>query len=309
MSRTPSPGPRRAGPWGARRSTWPSAHGSAEGRRRPGWTTPRGATAPAPCSTSAAVRGAACPRVACRAAPNGGSHPFVEAGYTVCYVSRRRGMPRGHTVEDVADDVSGFVREQLGGRADLVVGVSYGGMVAQLLAARHGRLLGRVALVASAARVNDWGRDVDARLAAAVERGDRSLAGATFGEYVLPAARWRWLRRLAGPLLGRMLMSGRDHPASDVVVEAESEVAFDARPVLPGIRVPVLVLCGDEDQFFAADVVAETVRLVPGARFVGYPGRGHLWVASSRQVPRDILRWLAEQPGPAATEAAEGDLS
>lgn len=235
--------------------------------------------------------------------------PFVEAGYTVCYVSRRRGMPRGHTVEDVADDVAGFVREQLGGRADLVVGVSYGGMVAQLLAARHGRLLGRVALVASAARVNDWGRDVDARLAAAVERGDRSLAGATFGEYVLPAARWRWLRRLAGPLLGRMLMSGRDHPASDVVVEAESEVAFDARPVLPGIRVPVLVLCGDEDQFFAADVVAETVRLVPGARFVGYPGRGHLWVASSRQVPRDILRWLAEQPGPAATEAAEGDLS
>ncbi len=218
--------------------------------------------------------------------------PFTAAGHTVWYVSRRRGMPAGHTVEDVADDYARFIRDELGGRVDLLVGVSYGGMVAQLLAARHGELLGRVAVIAAAAEVSDWGKDVDDRLAQALARGDRSAAGAVFAEYAIRGPRWRWVRRLAGPLVGRMVASGKDYPVSDVVVEARSELTFDARPALPHIEVPVVLLCGDEDPFFPPDVVAETAALVPECRVVTYPGRGHLWVASSRQAPRDVIAAL-----------------
>ncbi|WP_392543471.1 alpha/beta fold hydrolase [Oryzobacter telluris] len=221
--------------------------------------------------------------------------PFTAAGHTVNYVSRRRGMPPDHTVEDIADDYGRFVRDELGGRVDLLVGVSFGGMVAQHLAARHGDLLGRVAVVAAAAEVSDSGKDVDARLARAVERGDRSAVGATFAEYALRGRRWGWLRRLAGPVVGRMLTSGADYPTSDVVVEAQAELGFDARAALPGIRVPVVLLCGDADPFFPARVVKETAALVPRCTVQWYPGRGHLWVASSRTVPPDVLRLVGPE--------------
>lgn len=218
--------------------------------------------------------------------------PFVAAGHTVWYVSRRRGMPPGHTVEDMADDVAAFVDEELGGRVDLVVGVSFGGMLALALAARHGPKIGAVAVIAAAAVVSDWGKDVDRRLASALDAGERWRAGRTFTEYALRGRRWGWLRWALGVPAGRMLTSSGQYPATDVVVEAESELVFDARPLLPSVRVPVVVLCGDEDPFFPPDVVAETVRLVPGCAFVGYPGRGHLWVASARRVPLDVVAWL-----------------
>ena len=48
-------------------------------------------------------------------------------------------MPPGHTAADIADDFAGYVDERMGGRADLVVGVSFGGMVALLLATRPSR--------------------------------------------------------------------------------------------------------------------------------------------------------------------------
>lgn len=218
--------------------------------------------------------------------------PFVDAGFTIWYVTRRRNMPRGHTVADMADDYGLMIDEELQGRVDLVVGESYGGMIAQYLAARHGERVGEVAMVVAAADVSAWGKEVDSRLARALERGDAAAAGAAFAEYILPSDRARWLRRLIGPWIGRGLLSGKNYPASDVLVEVEAEIAFDARSVLPEIAVPVIVLCGDEDLFFPPDLVEETVRLIPDCARVRYAGQGHVKVATSGQVPRDILAFV-----------------
>ena len=218
--------------------------------------------------------------------------PFVEAGYTVWVVTRRRNLPRGHGVDDMADDVAGVITEQLGGRVDLLVGESFGGMIAQYLAARHGETVGVVALVVAAAQVSEWGTEVDSRLAAALDRGDTVGFGQTFAEYVLPGERSRWLRRLAGPWLGRSLLSGKSYPPSDVAVELEAEMAFDARAVLSGIRVPVLIVCGDRDLFFPVEVVEETARLIPDCTVVWHEGKGHVKVASSSRVPRDVLEFV-----------------
>ena len=48
--------------------------------------------------------------------------PFVKAGFTIWYVTRRRNMPRGHTVADMADDYADVITNQLDGRIDLLVG-------------------------------------------------------------------------------------------------------------------------------------------------------------------------------------------
>ena len=37
--------------------------------------------------------------------------PFVEAGYAIWYVTRRRNMPTGHSIEDMADDYAHVISE------------------------------------------------------------------------------------------------------------------------------------------------------------------------------------------------------
>jgi pimeloyl-ACP methyl ester carboxylesterase len=213
--------------------------------------------------------------------------PFLTAGYTTWLITRRRHMPAGHSVADIADDYAGLIAEEFGGSVHLVVGESYGGMVAQHLAAGYPSCADRVALVVTGCEVNAWGKAVDRRLADALRQGDRTAAGAAFAEYVLPGDRWRAVRRLLGPLVARSALSLT--PTEDLVVELESELTFDSRSVLPRITAPVLLICGDRDQFFTREVIRETAELIPDCRLTWYPGRAHVRTASSRQVPHDVL--------------------
>ena len=218
--------------------------------------------------------------------------PFVEAGYAPWIVTRRRGMPPGHTIADMADDYAHVISEELGGQVDLVVGESFGGMVAQYLAARHGALCGHVAVVIAAAEVSDWGREVDSRLLSALARGDAAGVGAAFAEYALPGERSRWARRLIGPWLGRSLLSGKHYPPGDLLVETEAEMSFDSRPVLADIELPVVMLCGDRDRFFPREVVEDTARSIRDSTLVWYEGKGHIKVATSKRVPHDVLAFV-----------------
>jgi pimeloyl-ACP methyl ester carboxylesterase len=220
--------------------------------------------------------------------------PYLGAGFTVWIVTRRRNMPPGHTIADMADDFARMIAEEFGGRVDVVLGVSYGGMIAQYLPALHPGSVEKVVLVAAAAEVSAWGKALDSRLAAALARGDPTGAGAALTEVLLAGEHTRWLRRLAAPLIGRMYAAG-DYLPDDLLVEARAEEAFDARAVLPRIQSPVLLICGDQDRFFPKRVVEETAALIPDCTLIWYEGRGHAGTAASRHVPRDVLAFVHPQ--------------
>lgn len=218
--------------------------------------------------------------------------PYWEAGYSVWFVTRRRNMPEGHTLADMADDYAEVIATELGGWVELVVGESMGGMIAQHLAAAHADLFGHLALVITGCEESEWGKQVDARLAAAIPPGDATGVGSAFAEYLLPGERERWVRRLVGPVLGRRLLHGSPCPPGDLLVETLAEEAFDSRAVLPTIEVPVLLLCGDRDRFFPRAVVEETAALIPDCRVVWYAGQGHVRTAMDRRVARDVLAFV-----------------
>lgn len=219
------------------------------------------------------------------------TRPYRDAGLTVWTVTRRRGMPAGHTLAQMADDYADVVRTELGGRVDVAVGFSYGGMVAQHLAARHPDVVARLALVCAAATVTPWGSDVDRRFAEALAARRDAEAGAAFLEYALPGEGRRRLRRVLGPVVG-LALAAAGYPRQDALVESAAERGFDARPVLPTIAQPTLLIAGDEDLFFSRDAVQETARLIPDCRLVRYPGLGHLRAVSSARVPRDVVAFL-----------------
>lgn len=217
--------------------------------------------------------------------------PFLEAGFSVWSVTRTRHMPAGHTVADMADDHAAAIAQELGGRVDVVVGLSYGGMIALHLAAQHPDRFDHVVVALGAGRVSDWGRDVDSRWALARAEGRLREAGVVMTEYLHPSQDHAWARRLLGTAIGRLL-AGSQVPAADLRVEAEAEVAFDARGILPDIRVPVLLLAAEEDLFFTPEIVAETVRLIADCTLVSYPGQGHFRAAVSGRIPRDVLAFV-----------------
>ncbi|SDL68308.1 alpha/beta fold hydrolase [Arthrobacter sp. ok362] len=217
---------------------------------------------------------------------------YREAGYAIWMVTRRRNMPASHTIADMADDYAPLIAEEFGGRVDLVVAESFGGMIGQYLAARHPQSFGHIAMVVTAAELSAWGKDVDNRMAAAVAAGDPDRAGTVLAEYLLPGPRTRWLRELLGPVVGRRVLGSSGCPAADVLMEARAGLAFDARAALPFIRPPVLLLRGGRDAFFPRVVAEETARLIPDCTLIVYERWGHLRAGSSRRVPRDVLAFV-----------------
>ena len=225
---------------------------------------------------------------------------YVESGYSVWYVARKRGMPKGHSMADIAADYADLIADEFGGRVDLVVGISFGGMVGFCLAADHPARFGHIAIVVAGYAVNERGKAIDLGFARHLSEGRTGEAMATMLEGLAPRWLGSTLARPLGVLGGRFAFRDLHADfASDVLVEAEAEVACDARDVLPRITVPVLLVCGDRDVYFSKAVYEETARLIPDCTLRMYAGEGHMRVVSDRRVAGDVLDFVdrpAAQP-------------
>lgn len=168
--------------------------------------------------------------------------PLIDRDYRAWYVTRKRGMPDGHSIADMADDYAQLIEAEFGGRVDVVLGVSYGGLIGLCLAAQHPGRFGRMALGMAGYEVSERGKRIDYGFAQKLSRGDPVGAARGIFEDSYPGVHVPGVARLFGEVMGRCAFGG-SHPSftSDVMVEAEAEVAFDGRPILPEISVPLLL--------------------------------------------------------------------
>lgn len=224
--------------------------------------------------------------------------PLVQAGFSVWIVTRRQSMPAGYTVADMAGDYAALIRDEFGGRVEVVRGVSYGGMIAAYLAATHPERVGHVVIQCAAYRAADRFTEVDLRFATAVRDGRRADAARALAEYLVPADRYRWaiplLALVARPMAVR---EGQPHLGQDTVVEAQADLAMDPRDILSQVRVPVLLVAGDRDACFPPALVEQTARLIPDSTLVWYRGHGHVRAMNARRLGRDVLGFLQARGG------------
>eukprot|EP00542_Grammatophora_oceanica_P021243 CAMPEP_0194037610 /NCGR_PEP_ID=MMETSP0009_2-20130614/9953_1 /TAXON_ID=210454 /ORGANISM="Grammatophora oceanica, Strain CCMP 410" /LENGTH=270 /DNA_ID=CAMNT_0038679845 /DNA_START=126 /DNA_END=938 /DNA_ORIENTATION=+ len=230
----------------------------------------------------------------------GGLENLVEYDYQVFIVTRPQNMPKYYTVQDIARDYARMIKTEFGGHVDLIIGTSYGGMICQFLAATFKHIFNHIVLVVAACEVNPPCRSIDLAYANALAQGRPFAAGAAISKEFWPHCKLPILAKLAGGILhvAKTICGPKHHEhfANDVVIEAESEETFDSRPVLPYIKVPVLLIAGEYDYVFPLNLIKETVALIPDCRLRLYMGKGHTDVLKDdHRVVRDIVDFVRGQ--------------
>ena len=194
----------------------------------------------------------------------------------------------GYSLARYADDLVA-VLDALGVRAAVVCGLSMGGYVVFELLRRHPERVRALILADTRADADSaagkQGRD---ELAALAERAGadgvserllpRLLAPATLATQPEVGAQVRDMaRRWSVPALVGALRAMRDRP--------------DSTAMLRGLRIPTLVVTGQDDQVAPPEVARAMAELVPGAQWHVIPGAGHL---APLEQPLAIGRLLAE---------------
>lgn len=196
--------------------------------------------------------------------------------------------PAEYGFDVIVRDFARIVREHVG--RTLIVGVSFGGFVAQRFAAAHPDLVDRLVLLISAHRFSDAGWRKVLAQEAYMRRGDlygfvkdmTLLFRRPWYNWALRYALWRGRHRLADRL---------NDPRTMLRVYESLFSGFDNTSCARGVRAPTLVLGGTRDQFFDAAALRETAALIPGARL-------HLFARETHMVPlersSDVRRVIAD---------------
>lgn len=213
--------------------------------------------------------------------------PFVADGFSVWLVAQRENRPQGQTVADMADDYAALIAEEFDGIVDLAVGHSTGGMIGFYLAARHPDSFGHIAIAGAGCEWTEQADTTNLKAARLMSEGKLHDAAAVLIRFNNPP-RVPGLVDVLAEVMARVSLSAPFNP-SDVLIEAEALHHYDPRPILPGITVPILLTCGDQDGWFPKEVIEETARLIPRCTLKLYPGKNHLSALSTPDFSKDVL--------------------
>jgi pimeloyl-ACP methyl ester carboxylesterase len=205
-------------------------------------------------------------------------------------------MPSGFSTRDMADDYADFIKMECDGHVDLIVGISYGGIIAQHFAAEYAELVDHLVICSAAYKGSVDGKALDYRYAELLNQNKPRtalalMAGALTGNKAAEAVMRPFLWLVAPRIYGE---SNNEVFRRDVLVEAEAELEHNGRESLVRIPKPTLVLGGAHDHYFPESYLQETADLIPQGELIIYPDKGHD-VLGDGQAARDILAWVANR--------------
>lgn len=186
-----------------------------------------------------------------------------------------------YSLSDMAADAVAVMDDLHWERAHLV-GMSQGGMIAQTVAAEHPSRVRTLTSISSTPdpKIGRPSRRTMARIVKAVNPKKVRTAD-DLADYL------RGLDRVVGSPAYRpddaelRVHAHRCHERGGLDMAslqrqtAAIAAAGDRRATLAGLRVPTLVLHGEEDPLIRPEAGRATAEMIPGARLVTYPGMGH----------------------------------
>jgi len=190
--------------------------------------------------------------------------------FTVYMFSRKNNMPEGYSIRDMADDQV-LAMKSLGIDRASILGVSQGGMIAQMIAIDHPEAVESLVLAVTAPYANDVARGAVEGWIEMASRGDhRSLMVDTAEKMYSPA--YLEKNRKYFPLIAKFT---KPKSYERFMRNAEAILKFDARKMLSSIKCPVLIIAGDDDNTVGSDAAYELHDLIEGSELFIYEGLGH----------------------------------
>jgi len=194
---------------------------------------------------------------------------------------RSKGKGR-QTIEGYADLVAEFMAA-LDLESPTVMGHSMGGAIALDLALRYGDRLGGLVLVGTGARLRVMPsllQGLKGEFESTVDLLCRYLYGPSASEKMVRLGREEMLAIGPEVLLGDYLACDR----------------FDVIDRLSEVRLPTLVICGEEDQLTPLKYSRFLVDHIPGARLVTIPEAGHMVMLEKPQETTDVIAKFSLKP-------------
>jgi 3-oxoadipate enol-lactonase len=206
-------------------------------------------------------------------------------------------LDRAVDFTSLADAVVDFL-DVIGADTVHLAGISFGGMIAQYVAARYPDRLLSLTLLSTSPAFGLDGTKPDEWRAARLGPLEAGREPAEFADDVLAA--------IAGPeitpeaLAGQRAAMGRV-PGSALRLSIDCLVTHDSRALLPDIIAPTLCVVGELDLETPVAYAFALADLIPHARLVVVPGAGHLL---NVEAPDEVNRLLDEQIGPTLVRRA-----
>ncbi|WP_327366805.1 alpha/beta fold hydrolase [Streptomyces sp. NBC_01217] len=191
----------------------------------------------------------------------------------------------GHApgLDGYADTAAALIRER-GGRAH-VLGVSWGGVIALRLAARHPHLVDSL-IVADSSRGSgvhpDRAEAMRGRSARLAAEGPDAFAAARGPRLVSADAPAELVERVVATMAASVRTPGYGYAAESM---AEADLTDD----LPTITAPALVLCGEEDTVTGTEESQAVAGGLAKSVYVTLSGAGHL---SNQERPETFNAWV-----------------
>lgn len=201
-----------------------------------------------------------------------------------------------HCLADYADDVARMV-ETLGPPVT-VVGLSFGGMIAQVLAIRHPALVARLVLCGCPCTFNASLRPVIAARGTAAEEGGMDAV-------VEPTlARWFTPAYLAGGGAEKVRQRLLSDDVAGWATGWRAIAAHDSADALASVRAPALCIAGELDQSVPPAAVSALSARLPGSQYEVMPGGSHMMhIENAEAFVQALLRFI---PGSAGGRCGPG---
>ncbi len=215
--------------------------------------------------------------------------------YTIWVVTRRQGQPGDYGTRQMAADLARGIGDFFPDPPDAVIALSFGGMVAQYLAADFPGLVKKYILLDTGYILSPRVGKLDMKFARhmAVGRSGRALAQVAL--YTIHPGPLQFLAWLFFLLFGNLIMGNKHHShfESDVINEARAGMEHDSRDVLSLIREPVLLCGGGRDIAFPPKILEETALGIERADLIIFPGRAHSQTMGDRKFLPLMTRFLS----------------
>jgi len=220
------------------------------------------------------------------------SYKFLEEDYKIYIVTRKPGLLKGYSMQNMADDYAEMIREEFVESVD-ILGVSTGGSIAMYFAAAYPELVRKLVIHSSAHTLRDSAKIAQMEVGKLANQKKWRAAYTTLMEISVPPHGVK--RYLFKPFI--MIISlfgkkffGKPEDPSDLVVTIEAEDKHNFKNRLSEITVPTLVIAGDKDPFYSKKLFYETAEGILNSQLILYIGMGH--PASGKQFSKDLRAFL-----------------